>query len=31
MLYGDTDGDRNADLAIKLDTALSLRERDFAL
>jgi hypothetical protein len=30
-LYGDVDGDGNADLAIQFDTALSLRERDFVL
>lgn len=29
MLHGDTDGDGNADIAIKFDTVLSLRERDF--
>jgi Ca2+-binding RTX toxin-like protein len=31
MLYGDVDGDGNADLAIHFDTVLSLRERDFVL
>jgi len=31
LLYGDIDGDGNADLAIQFDTVLSLRERDFVL
>ncbi|CAN7223235.1 heme acquisition protein HasA [Rhizobium sp. LjRoot254] len=31
MLYGDVDGDGNADFAIQFDSLLSLHERDFVL